>query len=260
MSELSTLIYIIAFTSLGSLLALTGGVLLLGRKNLSHDLTHGLAAFAAGALLGAAFLDLIPESFHHMEERGITESEGLIMLYVLSGILLFFLLERFIHWFHHHRQHVGDDAKPIVSLVVFGDGVHNFVDGVVIAATFLADINLGIITTFAIAAHELPQEVGDFGILLHKGVKRGKVFLYNLVSQLASVIGGILTFFIGSNIEGILPMLLAGTSGFFIYIALSDLVPDIHNENRKGFAVVESGLLVLGILVIWGSMKLLGHG
>ena len=257
---MSTLTYIIIFTILGSVLGVLGGSLLLLRKKLSHTVTHGLAAFAAGSLLGAAFLDLLPESFHHMEELGIQEAEGSVLFFVLVGILIFFLLERFIHWFHHHhRNHTDEGVKPIVPLIVFGDGVHNFIDGVVIAATFMVDIRLGIITTFAIVAHEVPQEIGDVGLLLHQGLKKSKVFLYNLFSQGMSVVGGVLTYFIGSSVEGVLPILLAVTSGFFIYIALSDLVPDIHNENKKGFAVMESGLLILGILVIWASISLLAH-
>lgn len=257
---MSVLIYIIIFTTLGSLLALIGGAILLTRKKLSHTVTHGLAAFAAGTLLGAAFLDLLPEAFHHLEEMGMEHAEGTVFSYALGGILLFFLLERFIHWFHHHHhRHKEEVVKPVVPLVVFGDGVHNFIDGVVIAATFMVDIRLGIITTLAIVAHELPQEIGDFGILLHEGVKKSKVFLYNLFSQLAAVIGGVMTYFIGSSIEGILPLLIAGTSGFFIYIALSDLIPDIHNENKKGFALVESLLLILGIALIWVSISYLGH-
>lgn len=254
------LIYIILFTVLGSLLGLLGGVILLRQKKLSHKLTHGLAAFAAGVLLGTAFLDLLPEAFHHFEELGIKEFETTVFLYALGGILLFFFLERFIHWFHHHhRNHDEEATKPIVPLIVFGDGAHNFIDGVVIAATFMTDIQLGIITTLAIVAHEIPQEVGDFGLLLHAGVKKAKVFYYNLYSQLASVAGGIITFVIGSSVEGILPYLIAMTSGFFIYIALSDLVPDIHSENKRGFAVMESSLLVLGVLSVYLSILFLPH-
>ncbi len=196
-----------------------------------------------------------------MEELGVDEAEGQIFLSVLIGILLFFVLERFIHWFHHHHHHHDKEEKelkPVVPLVIFGDGVHNFIDGVVIGATFLVDIRLGIITMLAIVVHELPQEIGDFGILLHEGVKKSKIFLYNLLSQLTAVIGGVLTFFIGSTIDGILPYLIAGTSGFFIYIALSDLIPDIHNENKKGFALIETVLLFVGISVIWLSLTFLG--
>jgi zinc and cadmium transporter len=259
---MTTLIYIIIFTTLGSLLALLGGVILLTRKKLSHTITHGLSAFAAGALLGAAFLDLLPETFHHFEEMGMEEVEGQVLLYTLIGILLFFLLERSIHWFHHHHhQHNEDEpTSAVVPLVIFGDGVHNFIDGILIAATFMVDIQLGMITTVAIAAHELPQEIGDFGILLHAGLSKKKALVYNLLSQLTAVIGGVATYFIGNSIEGVIPDIIAVTSGFFIYIALTDLIPDIHNENRKGFALIESALLFVGIFVIWASINFLPHG
>lgn len=257
---MSTLIYIIIFTFVASILGLMGGILLLTRKKLSHNVTHGLSAFAAGSLLGAAFLDLLPEAFHHMKDLGVVDSEKTIFLYTLGGVLFFFFLERFIHWFHHHhRSHDEDEMKPIVPLIVFGDGVHNFIDGTVMAATFMVDIRLGIITTLAIIAHELPQEVGDFGLLLHQGVKKSKVFFYNFYSQLTAVLGGITTYFVGSSINGVLPIFIAITSGFFIYIALSDLVPDIHSENRKGFALFESALLVLGIIVIYLATTFLEH-
>lgn len=257
---MSTLVYIILFTALGSLLAIGGASLLLTRKKLSHSVTHGLSAFAAGALLAAALLDLLPEAFHYFEEMGMEEVEGTVFLYTLVGILLFFLLERFIHWFHHHHhQHEDEPIKAVVPLVIFGDGVHNIIDGILIAATFMVDVNLGIITTFAIVAHELPQEIGDFGILLHSGLSRMKAFMYNLLSQLMAVISGIVTYFIGSSVEGILPYIIAVTSGFFLYIALTDLIPDIHNENKKGFAIMESLLLFVGIGVIWLSLIFLGH-
>lgn len=255
---MSELIQIIIYTTLGGLLALLGGTVLLSRKSLSHTVTHALAAFAAGSLLGAAFLDLLPEAFHHLEELGIEEGEGTIFLTVLVGVLSFFVLERVIHWLQHpHREHQKNDPKPIVPLVVFGDSVHNFIDGVVIAATFLADPTLGVITTFAIVVHELPQEIGDFGILLHEGVSRGKVLLLNVLSQATAVVGAIFTYYLSTTVEGILHILIALTSGFFIYIALSNLVPRIHEENKKGFAVMESFFLLAGVILIWLSITFL---
>ncbi len=258
---MSTLLYIIIFTTIGSFLAVGVTAYLLTRKKLSHTVTHALSAFAAGALLGAAMLDLLPEAFHHFEEMGIEHPESEVLLYTLVGIIGFFLFERFIHWFHHHNhRHNEEPVKAIVPLVIFGDAFHNFIDGVLIAATFMVDINLGIITTIAILVHELPQEIGDFGILLHSGLSRLKAFQFNLLSQLAAVIGGVVTFFVGASVGGVLPYIIAVTSGFFLYIALTDLIPDIHNENKKGFAVVETLLLFGGILVIWLSITFLGHG
>lgn len=124
----------------------------------------------------------------------------------------------------------------------------------------MVDINLGMITTLAIAAHELPQEIGDFGILLHSGLSRIQALRYNLASQMTAVAGGVITYFIGNSIQGILPYIIAITSGFFLYIALTDLIPDIHNENKKDFALLETGLLIGGIAVIWLSLTFLGHG
>jgi zinc and cadmium transporter len=176
-------------------------------------------------------------------------------------MLLFFIFERFLHWFHHHHEHEkGEDVmgqKPVVPLIIFGDTLHNAIDGVAIASAFLIDYRLGVVTALATAAHEIPQEIGDFGILLSKGLTRSKVITINLLSALATVVAAVITFFIGPQIEPLLPVVLAITAGFFIYIAASDLIPEIHHEKRKGFAVTETLLLLLGAGVIWGAITLL---
>lgn len=258
---MSTLAFIIIFTLLGSVVSLIGGVLLLIKEKLASQIAHFLAAFAAGALLGSAFLDLLPEAFHELELTGGVDGEGTIFLFALFGILVFFFLERAIHWFHHHhREHEDIEARPTVPLVMFGDTIHNFIDGVAIAATFMVDIQLGIVTTLAVAAHEIPQEIGDFGILLHAGLKRGKILWFNLFSALAAVVGAVLTYILGAELLApYLPILLALTAGFFIYIAGSDLLPHIHKNNKKGFAVIESGLLLLGVALIYAAVSFLHH-
>lgn len=243
--------YIILFTLLGSVVALVGGVLLLIKEKLAVKISHFLASFAAGALLGTAFFDLLPEASKHVQKGGETN----IFLWTLIGILAFFLLERFIHWFHHHHDYnevdLKKEVKSIVPLVILGDSVHNFIDGVVIAATFLFSIPLGIVTTLAVAAHEIPQEIGDFGILLHKGMKRGRVLLVNFLSALVALVGALLTYMIGESIESFLPILLSLSAGFFIYIAASDLIPEIHSEDKRVVALIETLLLLFGVLVIW---------
>lgn len=247
------LAYIIIFTLIGSVLSLIGGVILLMREQFALKISHFLASFAAGALLGTAFLDLLPESLEYNEKAG----GGIdIFLWALGGILLFFLLERFIYWFHHHHNHA-DDVKPTVPLIVLGDSLHNFIDGVVIAASFMVSIPLGIVTTFAVAAHEIPQEIGDFGILLYKGVKRQRVLFLNFLSALTALLGALITFYLGEMTTKFLPILLSIAAGFFIYIAASDLIPEIHGEKRPGFALIESGLLILGAVVIYISISLL---
>lgn len=257
---MSTLGYILLFTFIGSIGALIGGLILISKEKFALKISHFLASFAAGTLLGTAFLDLLPEAAHHAEEA--EHGEVNIFLWTLIGIVLFFFIERFIHWFHHHEeQHDHEkESKATIPLIIIGDTVHNFLDGVVIAATFLVSIPLGIITTFAVAAHEIPQEIGDFGLLLHKGMKRKKIIYVNILSAAAAFAGALLTYFLGDTIEGSLPIFLAITAGFFIYIAASDLIPEIHYEKRKGFAIIESLLLVLGIIVIMVSVSFLEHG
>lgn len=246
---MSVLLYVLIFTIIGSILSLIGGVILLAKEKMVLKYAHFLIPFAAGTLLGTVFFDLLPESLE--EAAGIN-----IFFWSLVGIVFFFLFERFIHWFHH-LNHVEKEVGPVVPLIIFGDGVHNFIDGVAIAAAFLVDIKLGVITALAVGAHEVPQEIGDFAILLHQGLKKGKVLLLNLLSAIAALIGALLTVFLADIVEGMLPIFLSLTAGFFIYIATADLIPDIHLKNRRGFALIESCLLILGVVVVWALVKLL---
>ncbi|OGY29392.1 MAG: hypothetical protein A3F35_01525 [Candidatus Woykebacteria bacterium RIFCSPHIGHO2_12_FULL_45_10] len=248
----STLVYILIFNFAASLLSLTGGVILLLKTDLMGKIAHLLASFAAGALLGTVFFDLLPEAANIKTNHNI-------FLWTLVGVLAFFFLERSVHWLHHHQHpHQKSDSKPTVLLLLLGDTVHNFIDGVAIATTFLVSVPLGIVTSVAVAAHEIPQEIGDFGVMLNEGYARRKIVLFNLFSAFASIVGAVITFFIGARIEGYLPILLALTAGFFIYIAASDLIPEIHENNLKGFAALESFLLVAGVFTIWIFVSLLG--
>ncbi|MBP9719520.1 MAG: ZIP family metal transporter, partial [Candidatus Levybacteria bacterium] len=177
---MTTLGYILVFTFIGSVGSLIGGLLLLSHQKFAMKISHFLAAFAAGTLLGAAFFDLLPEASEHVEEAGSSVD---IFLWTLIGIIFFFFIERFLHWFHHHEDfHSDEHTKTTVPLIIVGDTIHNFLDGIVIALTFLVSIPLGIVTTLAVAAHEIPQEIGDFGLLLHKGLSRKKVILVNILS------------------------------------------------------------------------------
>lgn len=253
---MSTLSYILLFTFIGSVGGLVGGIILLSKEKLALRISHFLAAFAAGILLGTAFFDLLPEAVHEGGKGNIN-----IFPWVLFGIVLFFLLERFIHWFHHHEGH-GDEKGPksTLSLIIFSDTLHNFMDGIVIAATFMVNIPLGITTALSIFAHELPQEIGDFGLMLHKGLKPKKIICVNILSALVSVAGALITYFLGDVLEGILPILLAITAGFFIYIALSDLIPEMHHEKKESHAFIQSSLLAVGVVSMWISVFFLEHG
>lgn len=244
---MTILAYILIFTLIGSVVSLIGGVSLLIKEKFAIRISHYLSAFAAGALLATAFFDLLPESFEHMEELGMDIN---IPLWALVGILSFFLLERFIHHHHSHGKEVWE-KKAIIPLVILGDTMHNFTDGVAIAATFLISIPLGIVTALAVAAHEIPQEIGDFGLLLGRGMKRGKVLLINLFSSLTALAGAILTYIYKDNLEGFLPLILSVTAGFFIYIALANLIPEIHNRDDQKVAFWESVMLFAGVLVVY---------
>lgn len=251
----ATLIPILIATLIGSVGALAGGVLLLFHKKLTDTLAHVLVPFAAGALLATGFFDLLPEAAEHAEESG----GGInIFAWTLGGILFFYLLERGIHWFQYHRKiHKGEHGSVTVPLIILGDSVHNFIDGMAIAITFMVNPSLGILTTIAIVAHELPQEIGDFAVLLHEGLSRKKVFLFNLLSALLAVLGAAIAVFVGERIEGIFPYALSLTTGFFIYIALTNLLPNIHHEEKKGYAFMETAFLFLGVGVIWLAVTLL---
>ncbi|MBI2018115.1 ZIP family metal transporter [Candidatus Daviesbacteria bacterium] len=240
--------YILIFTLLGSIISLIGGLLLLIKEKFALKISHFLTAFAAGTLLGTAFLDLMPEA---SESAG----EVNIFFWAILGILVFFLLERFIH--HHGHGDQPEAKRSVVPLIVVGDTVHNFIDGVAIAATFLVSIPLGIVTSLAVAAHEIPQEIGDFGLMLHKGMARGRVLKINFLSALASLAGAILTYLAKDSIEALLPVALALTAGFFIYIASANLIPEIHSQENKKVAFWESIMLLLGVAAIWMAITLL---
>jgi zinc and cadmium transporter len=246
---MSTLNYILSFTFLGSIGGLIGGLFLLIGKNYALHLSNYLAPFAAGVLLSVAFLELLPEASHEAGVLGIN-----IFGWTLGGILLFFIIEIFIHWFHHHEKiHEEErEGQSIIPLIVIGDTIHNFIDGVVIAATFSADISLGMITSLAVFAHEVPQEIADFSLLLHRGVSSLKTLAINFFSALAAFLGAIGTYFLGGFLDTYLPVAVAITAGFFIYIATSDLIPEIHDEKNRSQAFVK------GLLLLWGVIVMLG--
>lgn len=250
---MSILLYILLFNLLGSIISLCGGLFLLLRKDIAYRFSHYLAAFAAGTLLGAVFFDLLPEVLHESEELGVEHSG--ILIYTLLGVLFFFLLERLLHWFHHHghEEHL-IKGKPVIPLLIIGDTIHNFIDGVAIASTFLVSIPLGIVTTFAVAAHEIPQEIGDFGVMLKHKLSPKRIISINVLSALASFVGVLLAYYFGTTIEGTSIIFIAVAAGFFLYIALSDLIPEIHHENKKGLALWETISLLTGAAAIYFAL------
>lgn len=241
---------VIFFSFLGGVVSLIGGVLLLSRRKSAEKLALYATPFAGGALLAAVFLDLLKEGI----ESSPVET---VMLATLSGILIFFIAEGFLHWFHHHHEHSDKRNDPKTSLIIVGDTLHNALDGVAIAASFLISVPTGIVTTIAVAAHEIPQEIGDFGLLLSKGMKRRDVLLVNFVSALATVLFAVITFTLGSEDKLPLGALLGLSAGFLLYIAMSDVIPTIHNnkERNKRFTI-QAGLLLLGALFVGVSIRI----
>jgi zinc and cadmium transporter len=241
------LVWILASTFLVSLISLIGVITFAIKGKLLDRILFLLVGFSAGALIGGAFLHLIPEAL----EGGMPSQ---VFFYTILGFTLFFLLEKYLYWRHCHD----DSCKihPFTYLNLIGDGFHNFLDGVVIAASFLISIKLGIVTTLAVILHEIPQELGDFGVLIYGGFTRAKALLFNLLSALTAIVGALAGFFISSKIGDFSGFILPLTAGGFIYIASSDLIPELHKEKDTKKSISAFLSFILGILLMWLAKKL----
>ncbi len=237
---MTPLFQILLATFVISSLSLLGGFLLLRKKILDQKNMPFLVSFAVGVMLTTAFIDLLPEAVESAAGLPIFEA-------VLFGIVLFFFLERFILWFHHHDGHNHNESSAVLILV--GDGIHNVFDGIAIAAAFLVNPQLGIVTTIAIAAHEIPHEIADFTILIHGGMKKSKALYFNFLSALTAFIGAIGGYFFLSQLKHVLPLFLAFSAGMFIYISCCNLIPDIQTEFKKQKKWQQSLPFILGLLV-----------
>ena len=230
------------------LVVLAAAVFLLLNEALRSRLLPHTVSFAIGALLGAALLVLLSHSLEGVDGTVFHAIIGAVLL----GLFGFFLLEKLVLWRHCHHEHCEvhtpeDDNHhhPAAgTLILVGDGLHNFIDGVLIGAAFLTDIHLGVVTSLAVAAHEIPQEVGDFAVLLHSGFSTGRAFLFNLLSSLATVVGGVLAYYGLKDLEPALPYVLAVAASSFIYVAVADLIPGLH--KRVEFSATLKQLLLIG--------------
>jgi len=250
--------WIIIFSLVGGVLSVFAAsfFLLLPEKLRVRGLPH-FVSFAIGALLGAAFLALLPHAMSVNTNLDFHE----VGMTVLIGILVFFMLEKMVLWRHCHSDHceahTPHDAfekgsqHSTVSLILVGDGLHNFVDGILIAAAFLTDIHLGVVTSLAVAAHEIPQEVGDFAILLHSGMSRVKALLMNILSSLSTLLGALLAYFGLNELQGVIPYILAIAASSFIYVAMADLLPGLHKKTQFFETVKQIALIVAGIATIY---------
>lgn len=259
---MSVLLLIVVFTAIGGVLSVmaAGVFLLLPDGTRQRVLPHGIS-FAIGALLTGAFCGLIPHAFEEVAAEDISTLSATI----LAGILGFFMLEKLLVWRHCHSHaceahgedshdqpgHAHDHGRRVAGMfIILGDSIHNFVDGVLIGAAFLTDVQLGMVTSLAVAAHEIPQEVGDFAILLHSGYQRSKALLYNVLASLTTVVGGVLAYFSLGDLHHILPYFLTLAASSFIYIAVADLIPSLHQKTDLKTSLEQIGFILAGVLLI----------
>lgn len=236
------LLYIIVVTFAIALIAFIGIFTLLLKEKLLNKILLILVSLSAGALMGGAFLHLIPEA--------VEKSQGLdIFLFVLVGFILFFVIEKVLHWRHCHKGKC--DVHTFTYMNLVGDTIHNFIDGLILAASFVTSVELGLTTTIAIAAHEIPQEIGDFGVLIYGGFKKKKAIILNFIVALTIVIGGLIGYFISKSVESAATFLLPFAAGGFIYIAATDLIPEIKKELDFKKYMATLIVFIIGILIMW---------
>lgn len=251
MNPMTVLLWIVASSLLGGALSVLCAALF--ALNARAHWVNALVSYAIGALLGAVFLDILPEAIK------LTTNGAVLSGTILFGILLFFTLEKLLLWRHCHHDHCEvHEPKEIPHvhgrtglMLVVGGGFHNFVDGVIIAAAFMTDVQLGVVTALAITAHEIPQEVGDFMILLHTGYSKAQALMLNMVSSMATLVGGVLAYFALQSMQGVVPTLLGLAAASMIYIAVADLIPGLHQRTRLRDTLEQVSLIVAGVSSIF---------
>jgi zinc and cadmium transporter len=255
---MSLLTWIILFCLVGGVLSvLAASLFLLIPGEQRQRLLPHMVSYAIGALLGAAFLALLP---HAVEYPGVGDVHN-VTFTVLIGVLGFFLLEKMVLWRHCHahdcevhgeeHEHGHGEDKARGMMILIGDGMHNLVDGVLIAAAFLTDIHLGIVTSIAVATHEIPQELGDFSILLHSGYSRMKALVFNILASLTTVIGGVVAYYSLQDAQAVVPYVLAVAAASFIYIAVADLIPGLHQRTEARVTLQQIMLISAGVATIY---------
>jgi len=227
-----------------SLLSLLGAVFIVFQRKILDSITTYLLAFSSGILLGTTFYDLIPEGYDGLQ--------GNVYTWVIVGLVAFFVLEKIIHWHSHVEEldHGTVSKKHIAYLCLIGDGIHNFLDGAIIGVTFLTSVPLGVVTTIAVVAHEIPHELGDFFLLIYGGFSNKKALWYNFLSALTAVLGTIVIFIFSKDILSVSPYLIGFAAGNFLYIAASDLIPELHQKHSAIISVIQTICLLIGIIIM----------
>jgi zinc and cadmium transporter len=234
--------WIIVTGVLMSAIAMVGSVTLLLKESTLQKIQTPLVAFAAGSLIGGAFIHMIPAGLAEYADSDI------FFLWILIGFSLFFILEQFLHWRHCQLQ-IEESKKPLTYLILLGDGLHNFIGGIAIGGIFLIDIRLGLMAWLAAAAHEIPQELGDFAVLIHGGWKKSKALLFNVLSGLTFLIGGIVAYVLSKQVH--VDFLIPLAAGNFLYIGASDLVPEVNKNEKLTANIIHFCSFCLGILLMW---------
>ena len=236
------LFWVVGSACLVSMLSLIGIITLTVRDEILNRILLGLVGFSAGALMGGAFLHLLPEAL----ERG---GSAVVFSNVIIGFVLFLLLERLLYWRHCHDGQC--DVHVFTYLNLIGDGIHNLVDGLTIAASFVASVQLGIVATLAVISHEIPQELGDFGVLVYGGFSKTKALFYNLLSALTAILGAFIGYLVSSYAENFVVLLIPLAAGGFIYISGSDLIPELHKELEVRKSMLSFASFLAGIMFMW---------
>ncbi|MBI2579666.1 MAG: ZIP family metal transporter [Candidatus Aenigmarchaeota archaeon] len=236
---METIFLVILATIVVSLVSFAGALTLFAKERALKKGLPLLVSFAAGSMLGVTFFDLLPEA----AEFGT----GGMFAAALSGIVIFFFIEKIFHWHHHNTK---CRVHTVAYMNLIGDAVHNFIDGMIIAASFIISVPLGIVSTIAIIFHEIPQEIGDFGVLVYSGFTRGKALFYNLLSALTAVIGALAFFFASSYYENLISVLIPFAAGAFIYIAVADLIPELHKQKSLRISLAQIAFFLAGIAII----------
>jgi len=251
---LSELLNAVMAVGVVSLLSLIGIFAISLRKTTLDGILFFLLSFSAGSILGVAFLDLLPEA---IELFGI-EKISVMIFYVTFGFLSFFFLERFVYWFHGHFHGYDDEdvhekitVKRFVYLNLIGDSIHNFIDGMIIAGSFLISTTMAIASTIAVIFHELPQEIGDFGVLVYGGLSRQRALFFNFLSALMAFLGIFIVYYLSTNIGNFVGVLIAIGAGGFTYLAASELIPEIQKEEDLRRSIFQFILFISGVIMIW---------
>ncbi|HNX82541.1 MAG TPA: ZIP family metal transporter, partial [Candidatus Omnitrophota bacterium] len=235
-------IWAISASIVVSLISFVGVITLLLKENVLEKILLLLISFSAGALIGGAFLHLIPEAVEKSGQSGV-------YLFVIVGFILFFILEKYLHWRHCHKGKC--DIHTFTYLNLVGDGVHNFIDGLIIGSSFVVSVNFGIATSFAIIMHEIPQEIGDFGVLVYGGLNKNKALFYNFLSAITAVIGTVIGYALANTSDDFLKLLMPVAAGGFIYIASCDLIPELHKQSDIKKATLSMVVFILGVAFMY---------